>query len=193
LGLEGFVETLEIEHVGFFFLLIEGVEQFGLVLNRVLVALLLAPLVPLGGIQGLLSPLFLVLPQSVAGVLQNLLDLIVVPRTLEEKVSESLGNVRVIFLLEGVFVTFEDPSVVRLSLFEVEHSVEVSEGVPLINPLLLFSRDDLLVLFRLLNILEQTVVDGLIGVLIVQTEPGPIELSLLGRGLGSVVETLDGE
>ena len=104
------------------------------------------------------------------------------------------SDVLVIFGLEAVLVGLKDPAVTQLIWLQVEDTVKISEIISNWRCLIIFLIGDLLNIFLwLLDLVHHTIIDSLICLLVGQSEPSSIELSLFSADLSSDVEFLDAE
>ena len=104
------------------------------------------------------------------------------------------SDVLVILGLEAVLVGLEDPAVTQLIWLQVENTVKICEIVSNWRCLIIVLIWDLLdVLLWLLDLVHHAVINGLICLLVGQSEPSSIELSLFDADLSSYVEFLDAE
>jgi hypothetical protein len=87
-----------------------------------------------------------------------------------------------VLLLEGIFVTFKNPSfdrflVFSLLFFQIQESMEISKRIPSPFSILLLSWQHFLIVFSYFYILHKTVVNRLICIFVIESEPSSVEFA----------------
>jgi hypothetical protein len=94
------------------------------------------------------------------------------------EVTESLDHIWVFLSLENLLVAFKDPFVGTLSLLKVHYAVEVGERVPFVR-LLVFTWNHFLVVLWVLQVIDEAIVDSLIGIFVVKSKPSSLKSFLI--------------